>query len=125
MLYPHPSLSPLEVVRIQAFALGENDTPRPDCGIEVVWRFASTENKAHTGPLDRFKQMVHNPLYSPMLNHTGAEFGSPLVKGKQAQIDVVLQTRRLGPVTYRFILRRVATGDTAHCWVTDAVGPLG
>ena len=125
MLYPHPSLSPLEVVRIQALALGDNDTPRPDCGIEVVWRFASPENKAVTGPLERFKRMVHNPLYAPMLNHTGADFGDPLVEGTQAQVDVVLQTRRLGPVTYRFILRRLTSGDAVNCWVTDAVGPLG
>jgi len=123
MLYPHPSLSPLEVVRIQALALGTNDSPHADWGIEMVWRFASPANKAYTGPLRRFAQMVHNPLYKPMINHAGAAFSEPTVVGADAQVDVVLQTTR-GPLTYRFILHRQDGGDFAGCWMTEAVGPL-
>ena len=62
---PHPALSPRDVVRIQIEALRKNDTPYENRGIEVTFNFASPANKRMTGPLERFKVMVHNPIYEP------------------------------------------------------------
>ena len=66
---PDAALSPEEVVRIQVGALGENDDPGPDSGVEVSFRFVSPANKMMTGPIERFKVMVHSPHYEPMINH--------------------------------------------------------
>lgn len=123
MVYPHPKLSPREVVRIQANALEDNDRVHPDWGIEVVWRFASPANKQYTGPLERFTEMVKNPLYAPMLNHLGAEVEGAVTVGPSAQVDVTLKTRH-GYARYRFVLRRQVSGEFAGCWMTDSVGPV-
>ncbi len=64
---PDPSLSPQDVVSIQIEALQHNDTPYEDRGIEVTFNFASPTNKRMTGPLERFKVMVRNPVYGPMI----------------------------------------------------------
>lgn len=51
---PSPDLSPDQVVRIQLDAMARNDEPAPDSGIATAFKFASPENQAQTGPLDRF-----------------------------------------------------------------------
>ena len=62
---PDPSLSPRDVVSIQIEALKNNDIPYKDRGIEVTFNFASPTNKRMTGPIERFKAMVHGPVYGP------------------------------------------------------------
>ncbi len=47
--------------------------PYEDRGIEVTFNFASPTNKRMTGPLERFKVMVRNSVYGPMINHRSAE----------------------------------------------------
>ena len=64
---PDPSLPPQDVVSIQIEALQNNDIPYEDRGIEVTFNFASPANKRMTGPLERFKVMVRNPVHIPIL----------------------------------------------------------
>jgi hypothetical protein len=64
---PSPELLPEDVVKIQLNALKHND--EKNHGIAIAYRFASPENRLHTGPLERFIRMLHNPLYAPMLNY--------------------------------------------------------
>ncbi|MEL6349796.1 MAG: DUF4864 domain-containing protein [Myxococcota bacterium] len=126
MILPHPSLSPSDIVRFQLTALGDNDTPHPDRGIELVWRFASPSNKATTGPLKRFKRMVKNPVYGLMINHQGFKITEPTLSNGQASVDARLDVPRIGgSVVFRFILSRAAEGDFVGCWMTDSVIPLG
>src|SRR5688500_17564467 len=66
-IQPSPSLTSEDVVRPQMTALQHNDTPTPDAGAAIAFRFASPENKVYTGPAERFAQMVHAPQYAPML----------------------------------------------------------
>lgn len=122
--FPQPSLeySPEDVVRIQVGALGNNDDPYPDAGIAITFNFASPQNRQVTGPLERFVNLVKNPLYRDMLNHVDAEYSPVEMEGDQARIDVVLTTPEGDRVGYSFLLSRQTDGEYEGMWMTDAVG---
>ncbi len=121
---PGPSLSPQDVVSIQIEALGNNDTPYKDRGIEVTFNFASPANKRMTGPLARFKAMVRGPTYGPMIDHRGARFENLVVEGDSARIDVVLTSKEGVYLGYRFFLSRQHGNAYEGSWMTDAVVPF-
>ena len=121
---PDPSLSPQDVVSIQIEALQNNDIPYEDRGIEVTFNFASPANKRMTGPLERFKAMVRNPVYGAMINHRSAKYENLLVEGEFARIDVVLNTKEGAYLGYRFILSRQHGNEHEGSWMTDAVIPF-
>ncbi len=118
---PHPSLSPQDVVSIQIEALRNNDIPYEDRGIEVTFNFASPANKRMTGPLERFKVMVRNPTYGPMINHRNAKYENLLVEGELARIDVILNSKKGEYLGYRFMLSRQHGNQYEGSWMTDAV----
>ena len=118
---PDPSLSPQDVVSIQIEALRNNDTPYEDRGIEVTYNFASPTNKRMTGPLERFKVMVRNPVYGPMINHRSAEYENVRVEGDFAQVDAILQSKDGQYLGYRFMLSRQHGNEYEGSWMTDAV----
>ena len=118
---PDPSLTPEQVARIQVEALGRNDEPYPDKGIEITWNFASLGNKKVTGPLQHFKRMVHDPVYEPMVNHRGAQYENVRIEGDKAKLDVILLSKEGRFVGYQFTLSRQEGGPCDGCWMTDAV----
>ena len=120
-LRPRPAFPPGKVVRIQIEALGDNDRPHPDAGIETAFRFASPANRKATGPLPRFIEMVRNPAYRPMLDHRGARYGKLKREGDQASQTVILKTRDGGRVGYLFQLSRQTEAPYKDCWMTDSV----
>jgi len=117
---PHPELSPEDVVRIQLDALRDNDRPSPDSGVALVFRFASPGNRAQTGPLPRFAEMIHSG-YAEMLNHREARLHQGLVQGDEAIQPVELLARDGSAHRYLFILSRQAEPPCAGCWMTDSV----
>ena len=122
--FPSPDYGPEDVVRIQVQALGNNDVPYRNAGIEVAFRFASPANKKFTGPLSRFIRMLHAPTYRPFLFHRAAHVGRAEVQGSQATLTVLLTTadgRRAGFV---FRLSRQRGKPCNACWMTDAVWPI-
>jgi hypothetical protein len=121
---PHVSLTPAQAVHAQMEALANNDDPYGDHGIEVAWRFASSENKVFTGPLGRFKQMVRGPVYGPMIGHGSAAYEIISADGGEAVIDVILRTPGRAFAGYRFRLSRQKGGPCDGCWMTDAVVPI-
>ena len=121
---PDPSLAPQDVVSIQVEALGNNDTPYEDRGLEVTFNFASPANKRMTGPLDRFKVMVRGPTYGPMIDHRGASFEKLVVEGDSARIDVILFSKDGLYLGYRFFLSRQRGNAYEGSWMTDAVVPF-
>ena len=121
---PDPSLSPQDVVSIQIEALQNNDIPYEDRGIEVTFNFASPANKRMTGPLERFKAMVRNPVYGPMIDHRSAKYENLLVEGDFARIDVVLISKEGEYLGYRFILSRQHGNEYEGSWMTGAVIPF-
>ena len=120
-LRPRPAFPPEEVVRIQIEALGDNDRPHPDAGIEITFRFASPANRKVTGPLPRFIEMVHNRAYRPMLNHRGARYGKLKREGNHASQTVILKTGDGSRVGYLFQLSRQSEAPYKGCWMTDSV----
>ncbi len=118
---PDPSLSPQDVVSIQIEALQNNDTPYEDRGIEVTFNFASPTNKRMTGPFERFKVMVRNPVYGPMINHRSAEYENVRVEGDFARVDTILQSKDGQYLGYRFMLSRQHDNEYEGSWMTDAV----
>ncbi len=121
---PHATLSPEMVVRIQMEAMGNNDEPYSDRGIEITWRFASPDNKIFTGPLDRFKAMIHGAVFEPMLNHKSVEYENLRIDGARAQLDVIVLTRENRYVGYRFGLSLQKSPACDGCWMTDSVVPF-
>ena len=119
---PEQGRSATEVVLLQLSALQQND-PGKDDGIAKTFDFASTRNKAVTGPLPRFAQMIHAG-YPMLLN---------------SQNFTLLSALQLSPTEYTVrveILGNLETGNEKNIivwqlsdsgdgtgWRTDAVMP--
>ena len=121
---PHPSLSPLDVVKIVMNALRQNDVPKKNQGIAITYNFASPANKKVTGPLGRFVTMVSGPVYGDMLDHRGAEYENVLVNGDRARIDVVIRLEAGRFVGFRFFLTKQRRNKFVGSWMTDSVMPI-
>ena len=63
LIKPNSNLKPFDVLMIQLNSLKNNNNPFKDAGIEQTWEFAHPNNKAFTGPLERFKQMIYTDSY--------------------------------------------------------------
>lgn len=118
---PSPEWTPAEVVRIQVEAMQRNDQPVQDAGIATAFRFASPSNRAATGPLDRFTEMVHGPGYRALLNAEQAEYGMIRVEGDVAVQQVTLTGADGQRTSFLFGLSRQRGGPCDGCWMTDAV----
>jgi len=116
---PSPELLPEDVVKIQLNALKHND--EKNHGIAIAYRFASPENRLHTGPLERFIRMLHNPLYAPMLNYDTEELGAMKKDEQRAEQKVMLIDKNGRAYTYLFLLSKQQEGDYQGCWMTDGV----
>lgn len=119
--FPGPEYGPADVVRIQVQALADNDTPYPNAGIEVAFRFASPANKRFTGPLRRFIRMLYTPVYRPFLQHKVAHFGHVDIQGSEATQTVILTAANGQRVGYVFRLSKQRGTPCAACWMTDGV----
>jgi predicted membrane-bound mannosyltransferase len=121
VIKPDPEYSPEEVIRFQLGALAQNDIPYKNAGIEFTFSFASPSNKKATGPLERFIQLVNNPLYQPMLNHQAVQYGELQLNGDQAVQRVILTTSDGKRVAYIFTLSKQKGDSYDNCWMTDSV----
>lgn len=118
---PNPNLSPADVVRIQLTALQHNDDPTPNAGIETAFQFAAPANRAITGPIDRFIQLVKNPLYAPMLNFVSAEVECGEQGDEEATLRVTVRAQLGEWVRYVFSLERQLEYPYSGCWMTAGV----
>ena len=116
---PSPALSPEEVVKIQVEALQHNNDA--DQGIEATFRFASPANKQATGPLARFKRMLKESAYRPMLNHKLAEYAPMEVSDSTATQRVTIVQRNGQATVYLFSLSKQEGPPCPGCWMTDSV----
>ena len=118
---PAPELAPHDVVRIQVEALQKNNTL--NAGISLTYRFASPDNKRHTGPLDRFTEMVRAAPYDRLLNHLNAHYGPLTVAGNTALQMVSIIDNAGEEIAYVWVLSLQSEGEFKNCWMTDAVIP--
>jgi hypothetical protein len=120
--YPTQELSPAEVVEIQMEAFRNNDDE--DTGIAIAFRFASPQNKRSTGPLPRFRIMMRNPMYKPMLEAEEVEIAATDVREQAARIEVVTVAPDGTRDYYAFFLGKQRGGDYEGAWMTEAVQVL-
>jgi len=116
---PTPQLTPEKVIEIQMKAMKNNDTPNPDAGIATTFKFASPSNKAMTGPLPRFINMVHNRLYEVLLCHKSSKFVPMNFEGNQWQINIV--DKNGDSSTFIWVLTKQTSGTFKDCWMVDSV----
>jgi hypothetical protein len=116
---PSPDLLPQQVVAFQLKALQDNDID--DKGIELVFNFASPENKAFTGPLEHFKQMVKNATYEPLLNFRKYETNRIHIEGNEAQQIAIVTDKKGKKAAYLFSLARQQKGPFQDCWMVESV----
>lgn len=120
---PSKALSPPEVVRAQLRALAHNARLGQDRGIAVTWRFASPANRAMTGPLPRFRSMIHAG-YGAMLDHRRASLGPLEITAVEAKQVVMLEAADGSPHAYLWVLGLQEEGPLRGCWLTEAVFEL-
>jgi hypothetical protein len=118
---PHPDLSAEEVVKIVLEALQHNDAPCADCGIETTFNFASPANRAVTGPLPRFVEMVRNPMYQPLLHFDRVEFEPINLEGDHAEQRVKVFDANGDSAVFVWMLTRQPGPAWKDCWMTDSV----
>jgi Domain of unknown function (DUF4864) len=121
---PSPALGPAEVVLAQLDALrlepfeGE---PEPGEGLARAWEYASPGNRAATGPLPRFAQMLRADAYRGLLGHRAAQLGPLVQDGAQARVEVLVVAADDSTQGYTWVLGRQRGGPHADCWPTDGV----
>ncbi len=120
-LKPDPTLSPQEVVQIQAEALQNNDEPEPDSGIRTTFQFASPANRELTGPIDNFIELVQNPEYRDLLNSREIIYGDTEIDGSTALQPVIIVSAEGETVFYLFTLSKQTEAPYEDCWMTDGV----
>lgn len=118
---PDPSYEPREVVGIQMRALGHNDVPYENAGIELSFRFASPGNKVNTGPIERFTALFNIPAYRPMINHAELEIGPGTQSDSTAFVPVKIRDQNGKESAYLFQLSKQAEFPFENCWMTDSV----
>ena len=69
LIKPNSNLKAFDVLMIQLNSLKNNNNPYKDAGIEQTWEFAHPINKASTGPLKKFKQMIYSDSYKILISN--------------------------------------------------------
>jgi hypothetical protein len=120
---PHPKFTPAEVVDIQLRGLA---APGKDAvGIWQCFCFASPRNRAATGPLDRFGQMVRAEPFACLGNAPAVLMGKPQIDDRFAKLLVTVVDQGQQLRAFTFILFKQQGGPFADCWMTEAVYPQG
>ncbi|KAI5067306.1 hypothetical protein GOP47_0017834 [Adiantum capillus-veneris] len=112
---PSPEIKPRGVVQAQLQALREQD-------LATVFGFASPKNKAHTGPLSRFTEMIQGRAYNVMLGHSSAKVLSTLSVGPDRfQQRILIEGSNGKQAIFSWSLSRQDTEPFQDCWMTDSV----
>ena len=98
LIKPDPTITPEEVVSIQLMALLTIDTPASDHGIRQTWAFAHPQNRAMTGPLDRFTRMIRNETYGVLLDHRQHTITTMNTARDWVQFKVLIKTAGQGVI---------------------------
>src|SRR5579864_3669576 len=120
-----PELSPLDVVKIQVYALQHSNEPTPNAGIWTVYQFASPANRRVTGPYGHFLQLIKSPGNRPFLNARSAQFSDEHRDGSFAEVAVTLEDLEQRRSRFTFSLSLEEAGPFKGCWMTDGVRPDG
>lgn len=70
LISPNPQLNAYQVLTIQLQSLQHNKKLGNNFGIKQTYEFAHPNNKALTGPIHNFIEMLETESYSILLNHS-------------------------------------------------------
>ena len=122
LLKPTPEINPEEVVKIQLSSLMNNNEPYLNAGIEQTWEFAHPSNRAFTGPIQRFTQMMYAPAYAVMLDHKKHEIIEVKLDKNIAYFFIELTSIDGKMFGFKWTLEKVKEeGGFKDCWLTTAV----
>ena len=122
LIKPNSNLKPFEVLMIQLNSLKNNDNPYKDAGIEQTWEFAHPINKASTGPLERFKQMIYSDSYRILISHENNK--TTILKETENKFlyKVYVLTEDKKKYYYIWQIEKVKQdGKFKNCWMTTGV----
>ncbi len=119
---PTPEINPEDVVKIQLSSLMNNNEPYLNAGIEQTWEFAHPSNRAFTGPIQRFTQMMYAPSYAVMLDHKKHEILEVKLEENIAYFFIELTSIDGKIFGFKWTLEKVKEeGGFKDCWMTTAV----
>ena len=122
LLKPTPEINPEEVVKIQLSSLMNNNEPYLNAGIEQTWEFAHPSNRAFTGPIQRFTQMMYAPSYAVMLDHEKHDILEVNLEKNIAYFFIELTSIDGKLFGFKWTLEKVKEeGIFKDCWMTTAV----
>ena len=122
LLKPTPEINPEEVVKIQLSSLMNNNEPYLNAGIEQTWEFAHPSNRAFTGPIQKFTQMIYAPSYSVMLDHKKHDILEVKLENNIAFFFIELTSLDGKMFGFKWTLEKVKDeGIFKDCWMTTAV----
>jgi len=122
LLKPTPEINPQEVVKIQLSSLMNNNEPYLNAGIEQTWEFAHPSNRAFTGPIQRFTQMMYAPSYAVMLDHKKHDIIEVKLDKNIAYFFIELTSTDGKIFGFKWTLEKVKEeGGFKDCWMTTAV----
>ena len=107
---------------IQLKSLKNNNTPYKDAGIEQTWEFAHPFNKATTGPLEKFKQMIYSESYKILISHENTKTVILKESPDKFIFKVYILSKEKKRYYYIWQIEKVKReGDLKNCWMTTAV----
>ena len=126
LIKPNSNLKPFDVLMIQLNSLKNNNNPYKDAGIEQTWEFAHPINKAATGPLERFKQMIYSDSYKILISHENNK--TIILKETPSKFVYKVYVLSKDKKKYYYIwqIEKVELeGKLKNCWMTTEVsGPI-
>ena len=122
LVKPQAKLKPIEVLTIQLKSLKNNNMPYKDAGIEQTWEFAHPINKASTGPLKRFKQMIYSESYEILISHENSEVTILKETDNISVYKVIVLSKNKKKYYYIWQVEKVLLeGNLKNCWMTTSV----
>ena len=122
LIKPNSNLKPFDVLMIQLNSLKNNNNPYKDAGIEQTWEFAHPINKASTGPLERFKQMIYSNSYKILISHENNK--TIILKETPSKFVYKVYVLSKDKKKYYYIwkIEKVEQeGKLKNCWMTTGV----
>ena len=122
LIKPNSNLKPFDVLMIQLNSLKNNNSPYKDAGIEQTWEFAHPINKASTGPLKRFKQMIYSDSYKILISHQNNKIIILKESVNKFVYKVYVLSKHKKKYYYIWQIEKVEReGNLKDCWMTIGV----
>ena len=122
LIKPNSNLKPFDVLKIQLNSLKNNNSPYKDAGIEQTWEFAHPINKASTGPLERFKQMIYSESYKILISHENTNAIILKESSDKFVLKVYVLSKEKKKYYYIWQMEKVKKeGTLKNCWMTTGV----